>query len=79
MNYKNYRLVPDTRVKAFTYITAKRYLKDRNRLSCYCPFTKVVWQIMQEDPEQDLIQAYEDIAIAEAFGAEDRYLEFCSY
>lgn len=73
------RLVRDTRVKAFTYNSAKRFLLEHNKLSCYCPFTKGLWAIMQEDPEQELVQAYEDFAIAEAFGAEDRYLEFCSY
>lgn len=78
MNYPM-RLVRDTRVKAFTYNTAKKYLREHNKISCYCPFTQTVWMIMQEDPEQELVQAYEDIAMAEAFGAEDRYLEFCSY
>jgi hypothetical protein len=70
------RLVRDTRVSAFTYRTAKQYLKKHNKISCYCPFTKYVWEIMQETPKQELVQAYEDIAMAEAFGAEERYLAF---
>jgi len=73
------RLVRDTRVSAFTYKTARQYLMKRNKISCYCPFTKTVWMIMQEDPEQDIVQAYEDIAMAEAFGASDRYLAFSTH
>lgn len=73
------RIVRDTRVKAFTYRTAKQYLKEKNILSVYCPFTETVWEIIQQDPEQELVQAYEDIAMAEAYGAEDRFLAFCSY
>ena len=71
------RIVRDTRVKAFTLQTAKKYLRDKNVLSVYCPLNEYTWEIISQDPEQELVQAYNDLAMAEAFGAEDRFLAFC--
>ena len=71
------RIIRDTRVKAFTLQTAKKYLRDKNVLSIYCPLNEYTWEIISQDPEQELVQAYNDLAMAEAFGAEDRFLAFC--
>jgi len=73
---KHYRIVQDTRVKAFSRKSAEKYLKEHNKLSVYCPLDETVWKIMQEEPNKELVQAYEDIAVAEAYGATERYLAF---
>jgi len=71
------RIIRDTRVKAFTLQSAKKYLRDKNVLSIYCPLNKYTWEIISQNPEQELVEAYNDLAMAEAFGAEDRFLAFC--
>lgn len=76
---KRYRIVPDTRVKAFSRKSAEQYLRAHNKLSVYCPLDKDIWEIMRQDPDQDLVQAYEDLAQAEAFGATERFLAFLTY
>jgi len=74
------RLIRDTRVRAFkSRSQAEAYLKERNILSCYCPLTETVWKIMCEEPDKELVLAYEDIAQAEAFGATERYLAFLAH
>ena len=71
------RIIRDTRVKAFTLQSAKKYLRDKNVLSIYCPLNVYTWEIISQNPEQELVEAYNDLAMAEAFGAEDRFLAFC--
>jgi len=52
------RIVPDTRVSAFTYAEALKYLKEHNHL--YRDFTWDMWLFLQLDPDKELLQAVDD-------------------
>lgn len=52
-------LVPDLRVKRFTEDTAIKFLRDHNCLGyLWCD---EIWNTMKERPDDDLIQAYQDV------------------
>ena len=66
------RIVPDTRVKSFTYEEALNWLMQHNHL--YCEFTYDVFREL--DPEQDLIEAFDEWYMPIAYAEnENKYSE----
>ena len=59
------RIVPDTRVSAFTYPEAIKYLKSHNRL--YRDLTYEAWLAIQEEPDAELLQAVDDYFMPMAY------------
>jgi hypothetical protein len=57
------RIVPDTRVSAFTYAEALDYLRSKSRL--VKGFTREVFDNL--DPEQELLQAVDDYFMPTAY------------
>jgi len=68
------RIVPDTRVSAFTYAEALKYLKEHNHL--YRDFTWDMWLFLQLDPDKELLQAVDDYWMPSAYAElENKYPE----
>lgn len=59
------RIVRDTRVSAFTYEEAIRYLREHNHM--YGDITPEVWEELCECPDQELLQAVDDYFMPMAY------------
>jgi hypothetical protein len=59
------RIVRDTRVSAFTYAEAIRYLREHNHL--YRDLTWEAWTAICQFPDQELLQAVDDYFMPMAY------------
>ena len=59
------RMVRDTRVSAFTYGEAVQYLIEQNHM--YYPLTWEAWSAICHQPNDELIQAYDDYFVPKAY------------